>query len=194
MLVVVSLRHAIVLFHAPKTFIDAVERPDVQILRTATELTSLIEEINRDASYHELSILLEYQRDAESHASLDRNLTVAQVPEPDSLVEADSLRQIHLLGLLERLATIEQSIAPMIECAVHSQFNRRIVSEVPPQHLLVLANSVVLVGEIAERAPNRRHVLINILFALSPVSVDLVGRRVFVKTFCYRLVLFFCGL
>ena len=50
MLIVVLLSHAVVLFHAAETIIDAVEWPDVQVLGPITELASLVEQVDWDAS------------------------------------------------------------------------------------------------------------------------------------------------
>ena len=97
MIVVVSLCHSIILFHAAESFIDGVEWPDIQILQAASELTLFIEEVDRNATNRQLSVLLKDEHDAKSQSSLDWDLAVPELFEFDDLVEVDSLSEVDLL-------------------------------------------------------------------------------------------------
>ena len=188
MLFVLARVHPIVLFHASEAVIDAVKRPDVQILDAAPKLAPLIEEVDGDASDGQLSVLLEDNIYTEGQSSLDWNLTVPQLSELDDLVEADCLRQVHFCGLDRRVLLAKQWVTPVIQGAVYAQLDWRVVawrllmfSKVPLQDFLVLLDRLILVSKVAEGAFDPRHELRDVLLASFPVVLPLLGISMLVE-------------
>ena len=91
---------AVVFFHATEAVIDFVERPDIEVLNTATKLTFFIKEIDGYTTNRQMRILLKEKNYIECKSSLYWYLTVLEVFKLNYLVKCHVLREVDLKRFL----------------------------------------------------------------------------------------------
>ena len=99
---------------------------------SASELSFLIEEINRDATNSQVRILLEYENYVEPKSCFCWDLTILQIAKGDDLIEGNILWEVYLFWFSLRhielsavnFLRLKQLITAMVDRTIYTEFYR----------------------------------------------------------------------